>query len=1743
MVTHKDINDFCDYESEAGITSSNASNSSLNEDQTSLFTKLKDVFGLKMNLQAEPQLAQFIKVLLKELRRFNDNADKAVTATIELKQFIVGSSEQQDSPLSALAMEMGIPLDRLLVLLKKLDLDNLTRESLKDLLSELMSEVMLDSSAKYAIKAKQSFMTTVREMIDKFGGPLLLVCLGVTAAIYAYIHRTKGTLLISAGCAAAVYVLYPETIEKFSSTLSQLISFKVPEEEIEMAKAEFSMCDIEPAIGSLLTCLFLVFAPKGKEEAFSVEFMSKLMKKATDIAKAAPSLTKIFEYITWAVQEIYNYIATTFFGADPVTLRPSGFPMFDAYFNKFKALEAQYDAKEFKLTQDNYNILMDLYNEGIELSRVLPSDNQHRSLHARLSEMLKLLRAIKEVFNASNFADEGLRQEAVGVLFMGGPGTGKSISMEYLYNAVLAAVFSYENDTRRLELLSKDPSMFLFNRQAETAYWEGYNRDKMVTFFDDLGQMKDVAGNPDGEWMNIIRAINSFQYNLHMASLNSKSNTYFRSQFVFASTNLTEFRPQSIISAEAFTRRFCLAFMVKPKEIYVSQDTKNNTPYNQRYDFSSLPTFVDENKEVRTKFNPDVQDFILYDLKNGTLTSEVYTFDQVVELVFKAYLERKSWIKETKSDLREVQRKFVGKYKKSEFPQFQAWFPDDWEVCAPKSANYVFKTRPCFSVLYSVPSKYVKLVKSYCKDDSVKALILYMMIANMMSEYSYDSCHTVTHNIGSLAQFFYTFMQKNGGKDFFELLNPDWNLPSEVYDKVKVVGDPFCEPFFMDETFYKYLELLPSENLPFEIRHNDAVYSKVFNIKPSFDFSFWSMFTGYWKDVIQATRAFYTKEYWTNEYGYWGHNFEEGCLIFMGHYQAILAGALAINLAISGVQMLVNYISPPREPASQSFTGWDRQNRLKKVMQQRPRGVSAPVAQPQMDSGLDPNGEALVKPVFEKNCYRVTTQAKDGSTAQMGYIIFVKGRKALMPYHFIEQFLEIEQKGFGDNVIDFSSYEPIYNCDKNRFSFTVTQLIEGIFDWDHQYPSFELGILNFPSSVRFHADITRKFLPLSSLNSNMRYHLRFDYFDRKSGAARASFCQGASFQKSFKMAAMQGMVTIINCVIDYPMPTDSGDCGTLVSIVDKTKGQSRILGFHIAGTVSLCMGHGQFLPRELIEEVVEGRMTWYDNYVSPGDRPSSPLAVPQGAVQTKVETDPRFRLIDSDPSPKYTPYNVSKIIASPLYGKISTVLEKPALLRPKKIDGVYIDPELKALNKYCVNHDFPVNRDLVDQAVGDYFDFMESASYFTVDRRVFTFEEAVAGLENDPDFGSIDRSTSSGYPYNTIPELKNGKKGFFGSEGPFDFDNQHAVSLKHDVMADIFDLQRGIRVPEIFCDSLKDETRPIEKVNQASTRLFSAGNIKLLIKSRMYFGAFQLWYVKNRVRNGGTLGLNPYSDEWGEMANMLHTFSDEPFIGAGDYSAFDASEVPAIHWRICDAINAWYNDEHSLVRRTLFFELAQSRHYFKGSIYEWSSSLPSGHPLTSLINCIYNQVAFRMCWISLLDSIPVAMRPERDEFHNHVVLFVHGDDNLFAVSDWAAQFFTMDFIQSAMAENLGLQYTDETKGDTIKGWRSITDVEFLKRSFRYDDKLQRWVAPWRLTALLECLNWTRKGDQALQIVFDKVQLALKELSLHEKEVFDYWHALISRMYYLKLGRHSPPSLPVGYRRCQSMVLDQPFFLY
>lgn len=134
----------------------------------------------------------------------------------------------------------------------------------------------------------------------------------------------------------------------------------------------------------------------------------------------------------------------------------------------------------------------------------------------------------------------------------------------------------------------------------------------------------------------------------------------------------------------------------------------------------------------------------------------------------------------------------------------------------------------------------------------------------------------------------------------------------------------------------------------------------------------------------------------------------------------------------------------------------------------------------------------------------------------------------------------------------------------------------------------------------------------------------------------------------------------------------------------------------------------------------------------------------------------------------------------------------------------------------------------------------------------------------------------------------------------------------------------------------------------------------------MYFKPFQVWIMKNRINNGIGVGINEYSPEWEMLFRLLNSYSDIGFDG--DFSGFDKKLMAKLLKIMVKYINEWFDDEHSLVREILWMEVWNSFHICGNNIYEWLASLPSGHPFTIIINCLANQILFRMVWILVHDG-------------------------------------------------------------------------------------------------------------------------------------------------------------------------------
>jgi hypothetical protein len=222
-------------------------------------------------------------------------------------------------------------------------------------------------------------------------------------------------------------------------------------------------------------------------------------------------------------------------------------------------------------------------------------------------------------------------------------------------------------------------------------------------------------------------------------------------------------------------------------------------------------------------------------------------------------------------------------------------------------------------------------------------------------------------------------------------------------------------------------------------------------------------------------------------------------------------------------------------------------------------------------------------------------------------------------------------------------------------------------------------------------------------------------------------------------------------------------------------------------------------------------------------------------------------------------------------------------------------------------------------------------------------------------------------------------------------------------------------------------------------------------------------------------------------------------IIAGDYSKFDKSLIADITRKFVKYINSWYNDGpvNAQIREILWMEVPNSVHLIDNVIYAWKHALASGQNATVWINSLYNLVALVF---SYGNTHPAGRRGIR-EFFSHVFPQVFGDDNLFSVSPVSLMFFNQTTITEDL-KKLNLIYTSEDKKTNVAPFRKLSEVTFLKRSFRYDDYLDRYVAPLELEVILEMAYWTKLGVHYHEIQQQNVDTVLMELSLHDPIIFD-----------------------------------------
>lgn len=313
-----------------------------------------------------------------------------------------------------------------------------------------------------------------------------------------------------------------------------------------------------------------------------------------------------------------------------------------------------------------------------------------------------------------------------------------------------------------------------------------------------------------------------------------------------------------------------------------------------------------------------------------------------------------------------------------------------------------------------------------------------------------------------------------------------------------------------------------------------------------------------------------------------------------------------------------------------------------------------------------------------------------------------------------------------------------------------------------------------------------------------------------------------------------------------------------------------------------------------------------------------------------------------------------------------------------------------------------------------------------------------------------------------------------------------------------------------WIDTLKDERRPIEKVAQGKTRVFSAGAMDYILVYRMFFLGFNAHIMTNRISNECAVGINPHSDEWHRLAKYLTLVGDK--VTAGDFSNFDGSLSAQMLWYFVDVANEFYNPsesitilgvtlnpkEQNLVRTILFQDVVSSIHIFRDNCYQWTHSQTSGGPSTVILNSFVNSISVRMVWLDIMKGTELYGLSNFDE---HVRFISYGDDNVLNFSDYIVDEFNMHNIVEAY-KRIGLTYTMEDKNAQLVAYRSLDQVDFLKRSFTWDETRRKYHGCLSMSTIMEMMNWVRSEVNVDISTKENIETACQELVLYPESVYN-----------------------------------------
>jgi len=346
------------------------------------------------------------------------------------------------------------------------------------------------------------------------------------------------------------------------------------------------------------------------------------------------------------------------------------------------------------------------------------------------------------------------------------------------------------------------------------------------------------------------------------------------------------------------------------------------------------------------------------------------------------------------------------------------------------------------------------------------------------------------------------------------------------------------------------------------------------------------------------------------------------------------------------------------------------------------------------------------------------------------------------------------------------------------------------------------------------------------------------------------------------------------------------------------------------------------------------------------------------------------------------------------------------------------------------------------------------------------------------------------------------KKMMYGTEGPRLLDTPLMESLIDECKADMFLLERGVHPEFRYLGFLKGELTSPSKIEKGLMRYVAGVDWKEHITDKVLFGYAIDLANRGKIRNGFLMGVNPYSKDVDVMVKIMMVFK---LLCDGDFKEFDLRFFRWINTEFkAFCRHVYYNgtEAQHKARDTRIDMYANPRHIVivknddgepVGIEIELEGVLSSGGTLIHFFggfgNSLMNRYSYLISWCESIGethlTYDVAIHPKPDLAYEeeNMHTFVLGDDNIVAFQEERYGYNCLK-IQGNMAQ-IGVKYTPSDKSEYFtQEWRTLDEVQIVKRNFKYDYNVGRWLAVIVFDSILAPLYWDENDMKYFDQILD-----------------------------------------------------------